>query len=68
MHYGWYSAVTLAGAAIWTAVLCAVGVAAGQDAALLAGDMHRVTLWLGAALGVLGLLYWALVHRFMRDH
>ena len=54
------------GAAVWTAVLCAVGVVAGQDAALLAGDMHRVTLWLAGAVGVLGILYWLLVYRFMR--
>ena len=66
MHYGWYSLVTLVGAAVWTAVLCAVGVVAGQDAALLAGDMHRVTLWLAGAVGVLGILYWLLVYRFMR--
>ncbi len=66
MHYGWYSAVTVAGAATWTAVLCAVGVAAGRDGALLAGDMHRVTLWLAGSLVVLGVLYWALVHRYMR--
>ena len=66
MHYGWYSLATLIGAAAWTAVLCAVGVAAGQDAALVAGDMHRVTQWLAGAVVLLGILYWLLVHRFMR--
>ncbi|MEI8297401.1 MAG: DedA family protein [Pseudomonadota bacterium] len=66
MHYGWYSLVTLLGAAVWTAVLCAVGVAAGHDEALLAGDMHRVTLWLVGVLAALGALYWLLVHRYMR--
>jgi membrane protein DedA with SNARE-associated domain len=66
MHYGWYSLATLVGSAVWTAVLCGVGVAAGKDAALLAGDMHRVTLWLAGAVAVLGILYWLLVHRFMR--
>jgi membrane protein DedA with SNARE-associated domain len=66
MHYGLYSLVTLLGAAVWTAVLCAVGVAAGHDAALLAGDMHRVTLWLAGVVAVLGVLYFLLVHRHMR--
>jgi membrane protein DedA with SNARE-associated domain len=66
MHYGWYSLATVVGAAVWTGVLCAVGVAAGHDAALLAGDLHRMTLWLAGAVAVLGVLYWALVHRYMR--
>jgi membrane protein DedA with SNARE-associated domain len=67
MPYGRYSAVTLAGAAIWSAVLCAVGVVAGADQALIAGDMRRVTLWLAGAVAVLGVLYWLLVHRHMRS-
>ncbi len=66
LPYGRYSAVTLAGAAIWTAVLCWVGVVAGEDEALLAGDMRRVTLWLAVAVTVLGVLYWLFVHRHMR--
>ena len=66
LNFAWYSAATLAGAAIWTAVLCGVGVAAGTDRALLAGDLHRVTLWIVGGLVVLGLLYWTLVHRVMR--
>jgi membrane protein DedA with SNARE-associated domain len=66
MHYGWYSLVTLAGAAIWSSVLCWVGVAAGADHALLAGDMQRISLWLAASVAVLGALYWAFVHRHMR--
>lgn len=66
LHYGWYSLATLAGSAIWSAVLCWIGVKAGQDAALMQGDLHRITLWLAGALAVLGLLYWALVHRYMQ--
>jgi membrane protein DedA with SNARE-associated domain len=66
LPYGWYSAVTVAGSAIWTAVLCWVGVAAGADPALMAGDLHRITLWLAGALAVLGVLYWWFVHRHMR--
>ena len=66
MHYGWYSAVTLAGSALWSAVLCWIGVVAGRDQALIAGELSRVTLWLAGALLVLGALYWLLVHRHMR--
>ncbi len=66
LPYLWYSIVTLAGSALWTAVLCWVGVVAGSDPALLAGDMHRITLWLAGAVLVLGGLYFGLVHRHMR--
>jgi membrane protein DedA with SNARE-associated domain len=62
----WYSAVTLVGSALWSAVLCWVGVVAGADQALLAGDLHRVTLWLAGGVAVLGVLYWLFVHRHMR--
>jgi membrane protein DedA with SNARE-associated domain len=50
---------------IWCSVLVWVGVAAGNDPALLKGDMRRVTLWLFGAVVVLSLLYYFLVHRFM---
>jgi membrane protein DedA with SNARE-associated domain len=66
LPYLWYSGVTLAGSAIWSAVLCWVGVVAGADQALLAGNMQRVTLWLAGAVAVLGVLYWFFVHRHMR--
>jgi len=66
LHFGWYSLATLAGSAIWSAVLCWIGVQAGQDQALLEGDLHHVTIWLAGAVAVLGVLYWALVHRYMR--
>jgi len=67
LGYGWYSLATVAGSAIWTAVLCYVGVKAGQDPALLAGDLHRLTLWLLGAIAILGALYWLFVHRYMRS-
>jgi membrane protein DedA with SNARE-associated domain len=66
LPYGRYSVVTLAGSAIWSAVLCWLGVVAGADQALLAGDLHRITLWLAGGLAVLGALYWWFVHRHMR--
>ena len=65
MNYWKYSLYTLAGSAIWSAVLCWVGVKAGQDQKLLAGDMHQITLWLGGAMLALGGLYYLLVHRHM---
>ena len=66
LHYGWYSLATLTGSAIWSAVLCWIGVKAGHDRALLAGDLRHVTLWVGGAVLALGALYYALVHRHMR--
>jgi len=66
MNYLKYSLYTLAGSAIWTAVLCWVGVKAGQDPKLLAGDMHQITRWLIGAVLVLGAMYYLLVHRHMR--
>lgn len=68
LRFGWYSLATLAGSAIWSAVLCWVGVKAGQDPALMAGDLQRIALWLGAGVLALGVLYYALVHRYMRVH
>jgi len=65
LRYLHFSAATLAGSAIWTAVLCWVGVKAGEDAALLAGDVHRLTLWFAGGALVLGVLYWLFVHRYM---
>jgi hypothetical protein len=44
-----------------------VGVVAGADRALLAGDMRHVTLWLAGAVLVLGGLYYLVVHRRVRS-
>jgi membrane protein DedA with SNARE-associated domain len=66
LNFGWFSAATLLGAAIWTSVLCWIGIKAGTDRALLAGNLSHVTAWLAATVLVLGALYWGLVHRFMR--
>jgi membrane protein DedA with SNARE-associated domain len=66
LNYLWFSVATLAGSAIWSAVLCWVGVTAGQDQALLAGDLHRLTLWLAIGVALLGVPYWLLVHRVMK--
>lgn len=66
MNYWYYSAATLIGAGIWCSVLAWLGVTAGQDAALLNGDLHRISLWGGGVLLVLGGIYYAFVHRHMR--
>lgn len=66
LNFLWFSVATLAGSAIWTTVLCWVGVTAGHDAALMAGDLHRLTLWLAGGVALLGLPYWLLVHRVMK--
>jgi membrane protein DedA with SNARE-associated domain len=66
MDFRLYSLFTLAGSALWCGVLTWVGVKAGQDAALMKGDLHRVMLWLLAFVAVLGTLYYVFVHRHMK--
>lgn len=67
MNFLYYSAATLVGSAIWCSVLVWLGVTAGQDQALLDGDLHRITLWVGGVLLVLGGIYYLFVHRQMRS-
>lgn len=66
MNFWYYSAATIVGSAIWCSVLAWLGVTAGQDQALLEGDLHRITLWVGGVLVVLGAIYYVFVHRHMR--
>jgi len=65
LNYLYFSVFTLLGSGIWSAVLCYVGVKMGQDEKLMQGELHRVTLWLGGAVLVLGGLYYFFVHRHM---
>jgi membrane protein DedA with SNARE-associated domain len=65
MNYWVFSAFTLLGSAVWCAVLCYVGVKAGQDEKLMQGELHHIAAWLGAAMLVLGGLYYFFVHRHM---
>jgi membrane protein DedA with SNARE-associated domain len=60
-----YSLFTVAGSAFWCGILCWLGVKAGEDEALLAGDAKRLGLWAGAVLLALAAMYYFLVHRFM---
>lgn len=65
MNYKVYSIFTLIGSGLWCGVLYYVGVAAANDPALMAGELHRITLWVVGALVILGSLMW-LVHRLTR--
>jgi membrane protein DedA with SNARE-associated domain len=67
MDYRKFSLYTVVGSAIWCAVLCYLGVKMGQDEQLMRGETHRISLWLGGVLLVLGSLYYFLVHRNMKD-
>jgi membrane protein DedA with SNARE-associated domain len=67
MNYLKFSLFTVIGSGIWCAVLCWVGIQAGKDAALMRGELHRVTLWAVGALAVLGGIYYIFVHRHMRE-
>jgi membrane protein DedA with SNARE-associated domain len=60
-----FSIYTVLGSAIWCAVLCYLGVKMGQDEQLLKGSMHRVSMWLGGAMAVLGGMYYFFVYRHM---
>lgn len=66
LNYISFSIYTLAGSAVWCSVLAGVGVKAGEDQALMNGELHSVAVWLGGALVVLGVIYYAFVHRQMK--
>jgi membrane protein DedA with SNARE-associated domain len=66
MNYRLYSLFTLLGSGIWCSVLCYVGIKMGQDQALMKGELHRITLWLGGGMLALGGLYYFFVHRHMK--
>ncbi len=66
MNYKVFSAFTLLGSAIWCAVLCYVGIKMGQDEQLMKGELHRISIWLGGAMLVLGTMYYLFVHRQMK--
>jgi membrane protein DedA with SNARE-associated domain len=66
MDYWKFSLWTLIGSGLWCAVLCWLGVKAGQDEALMRGELRSVTIWAVGILGALGVMYWFFVHRQMR--
>jgi membrane protein DedA with SNARE-associated domain len=67
MNYYVYSIYTIIGSGIWCAVLCWVGIKMGQDEALMKGQLHRISLYVGVAMLALGGLYYFFVHRHMKN-
>jgi membrane protein DedA with SNARE-associated domain len=66
MDYRLFSLYTVLGSAIWCAVLCYVGIKMGQDQALMQGQAHRLSMWIGGAMLVLGAMYYFFVYRHMK--
>jgi membrane protein DedA with SNARE-associated domain len=66
LPFGLYSLYTLLGSGLWCGVLAWLGIKAGQDEALMRGELHRITLWAAAAFVVLGVVYYFFVHRQMK--
>jgi membrane protein DedA with SNARE-associated domain len=67
MSYVSFSIYTLAGSAVWCTVLAWVGVKAGQDEALMNGELNRIVIWLVGALALMGAVYYAFVHRHIKE-
>ena len=66
MDFRLYSLYTLIGSTLWCAVLAWIGIKAGQDEALMRGELHQITLWVAGAFVVLGAMYYLFVHRQMK--
>jgi membrane protein DedA with SNARE-associated domain len=64
LNYWTYSAYTLVGSALWSAVLCWLGVKVGAQ--IGRGEMHQVTVLLAGFVVVIGVLYYLFVHRHMK--
>jgi membrane protein DedA with SNARE-associated domain len=66
MNYWKFSLWTIVGSGLWCAVLCWLGIKAGQDEALMKGELHSITYWAAGILAVLGVVYYFFVHRHMQ--
>ncbi|MDB6114926.1 MAG: Membrane protein DedA, SNARE-associated domain [Lacunisphaera sp.] len=66
MNYFKFSLWTVVGSGLWCAVLCWLGIKAGQDTALMNGELHSITYWVFGILAVLATVYWFFVHRHMQ--
>lgn len=64
MDYLKFSIYTLLGSAVWSGVLCWLGVKVGAD--ISKGEMHKVTFWLLGFLVGVGVMYYLFVHRHMK--
>jgi membrane protein DedA with SNARE-associated domain len=63
MSFMRYSLMTLLGSALWCSVLAWVGVKAGQDPLVVAGDVRHISLWFGLGGLMVLVLYFVFVHR-----
>jgi membrane protein DedA with SNARE-associated domain len=61
-----YSLYTLIGSTLWCTVLAWLGIKAGEDEALMRGELHRITLWVAGVFVVLSAMYYLFVHRQMK--
>ena len=66
MDFRWYSLYTLLGSGIWCGVLCWLGIKMGQDEQVMKGEYHRIVIWVGGVVVVLGGIYYFFVHRQMK--
>lgn len=66
MDYFKFSIYTLIGSAIWSGVLCWLGVRMGADLAQTESFYRTLSKWIALAALVLGVLYYLFVHRHMR--
>lgn len=64
MNYAKFSIYTIIGSAMWCAVLCWIGIEAGQNEALMRGEAKTITFWAIGGLAILGVIYYLFVHRF----
>ena len=68
MNFGVYSFYTIIGSAIWSAVLCWIGIKVGNNKEMLLRDMKMVTLCCVVAAALMGGVYYLMVHRHMRKN
>ena len=66
MDFKLFSLFTVLGSGVWCAVLCWLGIKMGQDEQLMKGEYHRLVIWVGGAVIVLGIIYYFFVHRHMK--
>jgi membrane protein DedA with SNARE-associated domain len=66
MNFLKFSTYTVLGSLVWCTVLTRISVVAGNDAALMHGDLRRVTLWVTGAAVFLGGAYYLFVYRMSR--
>ena len=66
LDFRWYALATLVGALVWCSVLAYLGVLVGDNRALLTGSLHRFALLVTAVAALIGVLYYAFVHRAAR--